>query len=105
LIHQRASLLKRAKRPNQLWRHGVASNIEMQQRALRLRSPINIRGDFDLSHAVGFNAGTRNGFSKSSHNGISYQELNIIRRVAASTELRRVGGASYREAKNGGGPR
>src|SRR5208282_6861687 len=54
-------------------RHGVASNVEMQQRALGLRSPINIRRDFDLSHAVGFGAGLRldSGFSKSSHDEIS----------------------------------
>jgi len=33
-----------AKRPNHLRRHSVAPNIEMQQRALRLRSPITLEG-------------------------------------------------------------
>ena len=71
LIHQRASLLQRAKGVNQLRRHDVASNIEMQQRTLRLRSPINIRGNFDLPHAVGFNtrfdSSLRGGLGKSRH--------------------------------------
>ena len=59
LIHQRAGLLQDAEGANQLRRHGVAPDVEMQQRALRLRAPVDIRGDFDLPHAVGFDAGAR----------------------------------------------
>ena len=56
LIHQRARFLENAEGADQFRRHGVASNVEMQQRALRLRAPVNIGRDFDLSHAVGFDA-------------------------------------------------
>ena len=74
LIHQRASLLQRAKSPNQLRRHDIPPNIKMQKRALRLRPPVNIGGNFDLPHAVRLNAGLglswRNGFSKSSHDDL-----------------------------------
>src|SRR5208283_949320 len=77
------------KRPNQLRRHHVPPNIEMQKRPLRLRPPVNICGDFDLAHGVGFGAGfhlggglSRNwGFGKSGHDGVScYAEPIIIRR-------------------------
>src|ERR1017187_9964604 len=59
----------------------------MQKRPLRLRSPIHIGGNFNLSHGVGFNAGLHVGrglvweVSKSGHDGISSnEEPNIIRR-------------------------
>ena len=42
-----------------LRRHGVAANVEMEERALRLRAPVDVRRDLDLSHAVGFNASLR----------------------------------------------
>jgi hypothetical protein len=71
LIYQRASLLKRAKGVNQFGRHDVASNIEMQQRALCLRPPINICRDVNLAHAVGFGAGfplgLRDGLGRRGH--------------------------------------
>src|SRR5208283_2676362 len=74
LIHQRASLLKRAKSPNQLRRHNVAPNIKMQQRTLRLRPPVNIRRNFNLPHAVRFNAGLSlglgDGFGKGRHDDL-----------------------------------
>ena len=74
LIHQRAGLLERAKGANQLRRHGVAPNIEMQQRAFGLRPPVNMRRDLNLPHAVGFGAGLsmgrRGGFGKCRHNGV-----------------------------------
>src|SRR5271169_1240329 len=94
LIHQRASLLERAEGANQLGRHGVAPNIEMQQRALGLRSPINIRGDFDFAHAVGFGAGlylgVRGGFGKSRHDEISCASGAGMERElgSASTDIR-----------------
>ena len=73
LIHQRACFLERAEGADQLRRHGVASNVEVQQGALRLRAPVDIRGDFDLPHAVGFNASWRGfgrrWFGESRHDG------------------------------------
>ena len=75
LIHQRAGFFEHAKGADQLRRHGVAANVEMQQGTLRLRAPVNIRRDFDLSHAVGFDAGLcfggRGRFGKSGHDEIS----------------------------------
>ena len=59
LVHQRAGLLEDAKGADQFRRHGVAANIEMQERALRLRAPVNVGRDLDLSHAVGFGASLR----------------------------------------------
>ena len=59
LVHQRAGLLEDAERADQLRRHGVAADIEMQERALRLRTPVDVGRDFDLSHAVGFGARLR----------------------------------------------
>ncbi len=59
LVHQRAGLLQDAKSANQFRRHGIAANIEMQERALRLRSPVDVGRDLDLSHAVGFGASLR----------------------------------------------
>ena len=56
LIHQRAGLLQYAEGANQLRRHGVAADVEMQQRALCLRSPVDVGRDFDFPHAVGFDA-------------------------------------------------
>src|SRR5437588_6757735 len=42
-------------------------HIEMEKRPLGLRAPINIGRDFDLSHAVGFNAGASRLFSGRRH--------------------------------------
>ena len=58
LIHQGACFLEDAKGADQLRRHGVAADVEVQKRALRLRAPVDIGGDLDLSHAVGFDACT-----------------------------------------------
>ena len=69
LIYQRAGFLQNAERANQLRRHGVATDIEVQQRPLRLRSPIDIGRDFDLAHAVGFNAGLGGRFGDRGHEG------------------------------------
>ena len=59
LVHQRASLLQDAESADQLRRHGVAADVEVQQRALRLRAPVDVGRDVDLSHAVGFGARLR----------------------------------------------
>ncbi len=71
LIHQRAGFLENAEGANQLRRHGVAADVEMQQRALRLRAPVDIRRNFDLSHAVGFNASAGGGQSR-------HEEINLL---------------------------
>jgi len=42
---------------NEFGRHLVRPDVEVQQRTLGLRAPVHIRRDFDLAHAVGFNAG------------------------------------------------
>ena len=67
LVYQRARLLQDSERPDQLRWHGVAPNIEVQQRTLRLRPPIDIRGNFDLPHAVGFDASFHGRFGKGRH--------------------------------------
>ena len=57
LVDQCASLFQDAKSANQFRGHGVAANIEVLERPLRLSAPVNIPGNFDLSHAVGFDPG------------------------------------------------
>ena len=57
LIHERGGLFQDGEGADQLGRHGVAADIEVMQRALRLRAPVNVRGNFDCAHAVGFGAG------------------------------------------------
>ena len=42
LIHQGASLLQDAEGADQFRRHGVAADVEMQQRALGLRAPVDV---------------------------------------------------------------
>ena len=52
----------------------------MQERTLRLRAPVNIRRDLDLSHAVGFNAGLYGdrggGFGNRGHEGSWVEQRN-----------------------------
>ena len=59
LIDQRAGLFQDAKGADQLRRHGVAADVEVQQRALGLRAPVDVGRDVDLSHAVGFSTRLR----------------------------------------------
>src|SRR5216684_5025212 len=54
LVHQRTGLFEDAKSADQFRRHGVAANVEVQERALRLCAPVDVRRDIDLSYAVGF---------------------------------------------------
>ena len=56
LIDQRAGFFQNAEGADQFGRHGVAPDVEVQQRTLRLRAPIDVGWDFDLAHAVGFDA-------------------------------------------------
>src|SRR5436305_4506479 len=67
LIHKSAGLFQGAEGADEFGRHSVAADVEVQQRSLGLRSPVNVRGDFDFPHAVGFNAGLRGGFGESRH--------------------------------------
>ncbi len=67
MVHERAGLFQRAESVDQFGRHCIAPNVEVQQRALRLRAPINVSWDFDLSHAVGFGAGVSQMFHCGSH--------------------------------------
>ena len=57
LIDQGRGLFQNAESTDQLGGHGVAADIEMHKRAGGLRAPIDVRGHFNLAHAVGFDAG------------------------------------------------
>ena len=57
LIHECRGFFQDGKGANQFGRHGVAPDVEVMQRSLRLSAPVHVRGNFNLSHAVGFNAG------------------------------------------------
>ena len=79
LIDQRRRLFQDAERANQLGRHRVAADIEMNQRTRGLRAVVAVGGDFDLAHAVGFDARghgacdrRRRCASVSSHAGLVY---------------------------------
>ncbi len=53
-IHERRSLLKRAESPDDLGRHLVFADIEMNERALCLGAPIPVPSHFDGAHTVCF---------------------------------------------------
>src|ERR1700733_6543251 len=78
LVHQRARLLEDAESANEFRRHGVAPNVEVQQRALRLRAPVDIGRDLDLSHAVGFHARTSRPVAGSCHRHPDKSAMNEV---------------------------
>ena len=57
LIHQRRGLFQNAEGANQLRRHDVAADVEMHQRARRLRAPVDVRGHFDRCPCCRFRCG------------------------------------------------
>ena len=57
LIDQRRGFLQDAEGADQLGRHGVVADGEVDQRTGGLRAVVAVGGDFDLAHAVGFGAG------------------------------------------------
>ena len=61
LIDQRGGFFQDAEGANQLGRHGVVADVEMDQRARGLRALVAVGGHFDLAHAVGFGAGLDRG--------------------------------------------
>ena len=70
LIHQGTRFFERSESADQLGRHGVAADIEVQQRTLCLCAPVNIGRDINFSHAVGFSAGldlSLGGFDEGGH--------------------------------------
>src|ERR1700757_1442001 len=69
LIYERAGFFENPEGANQFRRHGVAPYVEVQQGSLRLGSPVDIRGDLDLAHAVGFNASLGGWFGDGRHEG------------------------------------
>ena len=54
LIHHSAGLFQNSKGANQLRRHGVPADIEMHEGTRGLSAPIDIGGNFDRPHAIGF---------------------------------------------------
>src|SRR5436190_1414990 len=60
LIDERGGFLEDAEGANQLWRHNVLADGEVDERAGSLRAVVAVGGDVDLTHRVGFGAG-RNG--------------------------------------------
>src|ERR1035437_1849337 len=55
-IHERGSLLEDAERADELGRHHVAANVEMDEGTGGLRAVIAVGGHFYGPHAVGFSA-------------------------------------------------
>src|SRR5712691_7280705 len=53
LIHQRAGFFQDAEGANELGRHDVFADGEMDERPRGLRAPVTVGGDFHLAHAVG----------------------------------------------------
>ena len=54
LVDLGGGLLEDAEGADQLARHDVVADIEMNQRALGLRSPVTVGRNLDRPHAVGF---------------------------------------------------
>ncbi len=57
LIYERGGFLEDAEGANELGRHGVFADVEVNERAGGLRAVVAVGGDFDLAHRVGFSAG------------------------------------------------
>ncbi len=57
LIDQRSGFFEDAEGANQLGRHGVFADVEVDEGAGGLGAVVAVDGDFDLAHAVGFGAG------------------------------------------------
>src|SRR5262249_57703594 len=57
LVDEGARLLDQAERPDHLARKALAADLEMFERALRLRAPVAVGGNLDGAHAVGFGPG------------------------------------------------
>ena len=84
LIDERGSFFKNAESADQLGRHGVLADGEMDQRAGGLRAVVAVGGDVDLAHGVGLGAGLKvgsgvNGFRHDGSwmmAGKSYREMS-----------------------------
>src|SRR4030095_1456497 len=61
LIHQGCSFFEDAEGADELGRHGVLADGEVDQRASGRCSVVTVGGDFDLAHGVGFGARWRRG--------------------------------------------
>ena len=72
LIDQRGGFLEDAEGANQLRRHEVAPDVKVQQRALSLRPPIDIRRHLDGTHAVRFHSRPLRLFRGCSHSRSVY---------------------------------
>ena len=57
LIYQRGGLFEDAEGADELGRHGVFADVEVDERAGGLRAVVAVGRDFDLAHGVGFGAG------------------------------------------------
>src|SRR6266851_4123387 len=69
LIDERGGLLEDAEGANELGRHGVLADSEVDERAGGLRAVIAVGRDFDCAHGVGFGASRRlhDGFGSFRH--------------------------------------
>ena len=56
LVDQRGGFFEDAEGADQLGRHGVLADGEVDERAGGLRAVVAVGGDFDLAHGVGFGA-------------------------------------------------
>ncbi len=56
-VHRGGRALEKAEGPDQRLGHGLGADVEVVQRALRLRPPVPVGGNLDLPHAVAFDAG------------------------------------------------
>ena len=57
LVHEGRRLLDEAERAHQRHRHALAADLEIAERALRLRAPITVRRHLDRSERVGLDPG------------------------------------------------
>ncbi len=71
-VGERGRLLLESERANERHRHALAADAEVFERALRLRPPIAVRGDGDLSHAVALDTGV----ACRSHDGLLDSEIS-----------------------------
>src|ERR1019366_3063889 len=78
-IHERGSLLEDAERTDELERHHVTADVEMDEGTGGLRAVIAIGGHLDGAQAVGFSASVHIGWVRNSTGGNVLSLFGVVR--------------------------
>ncbi len=90
-IHECGSLLEDAERADELGRHHVAANVEMDEGTGGLRAVIAVGGHLDGAHAVGFSASVHIGWVRNSNGGNVLSLFGVVRETGDDARTAFVG--------------